>query len=231
MQLIFIHGWAMNHTIWHPAIKALTTGGADYCCKTIDLGFLKSKSTLSNVENISCLTAASELQSDKPTIIIAHSLGVMWALRHLTPLIKVNGFISIAGFSNFTNFTAPDVLAKMQQGLLQNPASQLALFWRRAGCRQLANEFDLSADMNEEALLNGLSNLANWDESQAAAKLNCPALILASKADKIVPEPASLTEWPDQTIHWHETAPHTIQLAEPEWTAHEIVSFISKINA
>lgn len=231
MKLIFIHGWAMNHTIWYPTIKAIKTYKPEVTCETIDLGFIKSGAEINDVKNHSQTNAIEGLGNNGPTIIIAHSLGVMWALRYLGNIPQLKGLVSIAGFSNFTAFTSPDTLVKMQQGISQNPASQLALFWRRAGCRDIAKDSDLSTDLNKQNLLEGLDHLVSWDESQAAAKLNCPKLFLASKADKIVPEAATISEWPGQTILWHNTAPHTIQLAEPEWTAQNIMNFINKNNS
>ncbi len=210
MQLLFIHGWGMNSTIWKSTIVALQS----YECKTIDLGFVEGG-------------ANQPLDESRPTIVIAHSLGTLWFLKNYqngvgeSDLNKLNlkAFISIGGFTNFSSFTPVATLDKMKEGIRENPASQMALFWRRAGCKNFASRENL----NPEKLHEGLERLSTWQAAEEAKALKCPKFILASKADKIVPASATVEQWQDENIIWHETAPHCLQLAEPEWVAEKII--------
>lgn len=234
MQLLFIHGWGMNSTIWYSTIQTLKGHAVKRLdCKTIDLGFVKGGQT-------------HTFDQTQPTIVITHSLGTSWFLKNyqteIFEKLNLKAFIAVNGFTNFASFTAEETLNKMKEGVLANPATQMALFWRRAGCKN----FTSPENLNPEKLHEGLEWLATWDASEEAANLNCPKLILASKADKIVPANAIEEQWysavaatvasgqskehlergqPEapQKITWHETAPHCLQLAEPEWVAEKII--------
>lgn len=233
MQLLFIHGWGMNSTIWDSTIQALKS----LDCKTIDLGFVKGGET-------------SPFDQTQPTIVITHSLGTSWFLKNyqteMFEKLNLKAFIAVNGFTNFSSFTAEETLNKMKEGVLENPATQMALFWRRAGCKN----FTSPENLNPEKLHEGLEWLANWDASKEAASFNCPKLILASKADKIVPASAIEEQWysavaggqpegpleklpeaplNNQKIIWHETAPHCLQLAEPEWVAEKIIEQVQAL--
>ena len=203
--LIFVHGWASNSTIWAPLIEALP----DHDCHTIDLGFIKGGTT-----------TWDSLQT--PAIYIGHSLGVQWLLKN-TPNAKA--LISIAGFANFTSFTDPRTLKVMQRGLSKNPTAQTANFWRQAGDARQTDPEALQADRLSE----GLTWLETWDETTEKEELTCPKLILASKADKIVPPKATEQQWQGETIHWHKTAPHMLPHIEPEWLAKQIKEFLGHL--
>ena len=203
--LIFVHGWASNSTIWDPLIKALP----DHDCHTIDLGFIKGGTT-----------TWDSLQT--PAIYIGHSLGVLWLLKN-TPNAKA--FISIAGFANFTSFTDPRTLKVMQRGLSKNPETQITHFWRQAGYVRQTEPEALQADHLSE----GLTWLETWDATAEKGGLICPKLILASKADKIVPQKASEQQWQAGAIHWHKTAPHMLPHIEPDWLAWQINEFLDHL--
>ena len=251
MQLLFIHGWGMNSTIWQSTIDKLE----EVPCKKIDLGFIKGGQT-------------QELEN-KPTIVITHSLGTLYFLKSVLgkELMSENikALIVIAGFTDFTSFTPLKTIEKMQEGVSSNPAAQMALFWRRAGCKNFAP----SEALNPENLNEGLEWLGAWNAGVEAKALNCPKLILASKTDKIVPASAIEEQWLNSAvaggqskapiksavasepvsggkpegpskntseapikntkISWHETAPHCLQLAEPDWVASEIKQFLQAL--
>lgn len=203
-QMLFIHGWGMNSTIWQTTIEKLQ----GVSCKTIDLGFVKGGKTHS-IEN-------------KPTIVITHSLGTLYFLKAVLgkelSSENIKALIVIAGFTDFTSFTPIEAIRKMQEGVGSNPATQMALFWRRAGCKNFAP----SEALNPENLIEGLEWLATWNAAQEAKALQCPKLILASKSDKIVPASAIEEQWQSENIVWNETASHCLQLSEPDFCAGEI---------
>ena len=212
MQLVFIHGWGMNSGIWQSTIKALQS----YECKTIDLGFVKGGET-------------HAFDRTRPSIVIAHSLGTAWFLKNyeteMFADLNLKALIAISGFTNFSSFTPEETLNKMKEGVLANPATQMALFWRRAGCKN----FTSPENLNPEKLHEGLEWLANWNASEEVLNLNCPKLILASKVDKIVPAGSISQQWKNEKITWHETAPHCLQLAEPEWVAEKIAKQVQAL--
>ncbi len=205
--LVFVHGWGLNSTMWDPLISELKTDD----CHTIDLGFIDGGQT-------------SWQEWEAPAIYIGHSLGSLWVLKalHDKP-INVKGFVSIAGFSDFTQCADERSLQMMQRGIEKKPAAQLTHFWRQAGVPGKPE-----ADMlNQEGLQEGLAWLSTWNEAEKVSVLNCAKCILASKADKIVPKHATENQWQQEHITWHETAPHALPLVEPEWCAKKIHAFLS----
>lgn len=210
-QLLFIHGWGMNSTIWQTTIEKLQ----GVSCQTIDLGFVKGGQT--------------HLIENKPTIVITHSLGTLYFLKKIVgkelSTENIKALIVIAGFTDFTSFTPIEAIRKMQEGLKANPAAQMALFWRRAGCKNFAP----SEALNPEKLIEGLEWLATWNTGVEAKILDCPKLILASKADKIVPASAIEEQWLDHKVIWHETAAHCLHSSEPDWVAEKIKQFLQAL--
>lgn len=210
-QLLFIHGWGMNSTIWQTTIEKLQ----GVSCKTIDLGFVKGGQT-QTIEN-------------KPTVVITHSLGTLYFLKAVLgkelSTENIKALIVIAGFTDFTSFTPIETIKKMQEGVRANPAAQMSLFWRRAGCKNVAP----SEALNPEKLNEGLEWLATWNAAHEAKALQCPKLILASKSDKIVPASAIEEQWQSENIIWNETASHCLQLSEPDFCAGEIKQFLQAL--
>ena len=205
IPLIFVHGWGLNSTMWNPLISELQT----YDCHTIDLGFIAGGKT--NWQNWS-----------KPAIYIGHSLGSLWVLSalHDKPL-NLKGFVSIAGFTNFSECADEKTLQLMQRGIEKKPAAQLTHFWRQAGVPGKPEQLD------QDRLQEGLNWLSSWDERKTVSGLSCPTCIMASKADKIVPSKVTQTQWQQEQIIWHETAPHALPIVEPEWCANHLRDFLS----
>lgn len=214
-KLVFIHGWSFNSAMWGPLISKLN----GYECHTIDLGFIAGgKTTWPDVT--------------EPAIYIGHSLGVLWLLnewkkRDVSP--KPEALISISGFTNFTKFTDPRVLAFMQRSLKKKPETQLNQFWQQAGVEQSLQDELSRKTFDKQQLSQGLTWLATLDGAVQFKNLSCPKLILASKADQIVPEEGSAGQWPEETIIWHETAPHMLPLADPDWLAVKIEGFMENM--
>lgn len=215
-KLVFIHGWSFNSTMWDPLISKLS--GFD--CHTIDLGFIAGgKTTWPDVR--------------EPAIYIGHSLGVLWLLnewQQSDKSPKPEAIISIAGFTNFTKFTDRRVLAFMQRGLKKQPEAQLNQFWQQAGVEQTSLDELSQKQFDQQQLSQGLAWLATLDGAEQFKNLTCPKLILASKADKIVPPEGSAGQWPDETIIWHDTTPHILPLADPDWLAIKIEDFLKTMT-
>ncbi len=212
MQLLFIHGWGMNSQVWDNTIAKLP----EQDCKTIDLDFVKGGET-------------HVLNRTRPTIVITHSLGTNWFLKNYNTEtlgeLNLKAFVAVSGFTNFSSFTPEETLNKMKEGVLANPAAQMALFWRRAGCKNFAP----AEALNPEKLIEGLEWLSTWQTEEEAKALKCPKFILASKADKIVPASAIEEQWQGENIIWHHQAPHCLQLAEPEWIASKILKQVQAL--
>lgn len=207
LDVVFIHGWGMDGCVFDGLSRALNVASG----KTIDLGFIKGGETSSH-------------DTSSPAIYITHSLGTLWLLREwrLKGSPSSSALISLNGFSCFTEFTDPRQLKLMQRGLAKKPAAQMADFWRRAGggCEREA------AHLNPERLSEGLTWLAEWDETETRESLKCPVLALGSAQDAIVPEESFRATWQGRPTIIHETASHMLPLEEPDWCADQINKFL-----
>lgn len=223
---IFIHGWGFNHIIWQGVVDALGISKKGI----IDLGFLGSGSTTFQ---------DTEDDNQAPRVYICHSLGVLWRLQQMiTPtegtakrLPPIKALISVNGFSNFMNFTDAAVLAQMEAGLMKNPEGQLGHFWRSVGAKGWIKD----PVFHVERLREGLSWLKNWERGQDLAASTIPLYAIAARKDRIVPEAATKTEWPEHILKapiiWHETAPHALPLTEPAWLAAHLRQLMAVIEA
>ncbi|GJM01732.1 MAG: hypothetical protein DHS20C08_02330 [Rhodomicrobium sp.] len=207
LDFVFIHGWGMDGQIFNRLSRSLKAEAP----KTIELGFIKGGKTNWNYPA-------------RPAIYITHSLGTLWLLREwrLRGVPSLGALISLNGFSCFTEFTDPRQLKLMQRGLAKNPAAQMSDFWRRAG-----GGFHRDAGgLNAERLSEGLTWLAEWDETKTLASLKCPVLALGSAMDAIVPVENFKATWQDHNTAIHETASHMLPLEAPEWCRDEILKFL-----
>ena len=203
--LVFIHGWGFNASVWDKIIDQLP----DMSTSTTDFGFIGN-------------SAASELVLPDNVIIVAHSLGVLWALKHLPA--QTAGFVSICGFDRFSPPVSRKSLALMQKGLVRNPMAQMTHFWRSCGIKPFADQEQL----NQQALSEGLDWLMDWDGRLQLEKLTCPMHVMASKDDEIVPIEMSRDIWVHKQINWSNTGGHGLPLTRPGWCADQIRQFVEE---
>ena len=151
MDVVFVHGWGFDASVWSALVSKLQNIRAH----TIDLGFFqKSDDT------------APALPDN--AIYIGHSLGVMWLLGNMPQSLR--GFISINGFDCFKDHVPPATVLAMQKQLKRNPETLMHDFW--ANCAAPPPRI-APYDFNMERLHEGLEWLKSWDESAALRTLSC----------------------------------------------------------
>ncbi len=204
MDVVFVHGWAYNAGVWNTLIPAL---GADITAHRIDLSYFGQPS------------APPEFPSK--ALLIGHSLGVLWLLRHLDPSAPPCGFVSINGFDCFGRHTADRTIRTMALQLKRDPASLLDRFWANCG----APPPDRPCTPDIKALQQGLDELAHADMHNVRKDLDCPILALAATQDRIVPESMSRDIWDADQLQWCESDSHVLPLTHAPWCAARIKEF------
>ena len=204
-SLIFIHGWGFNAAIWQGIIARLP--GMSATC--IDLGYIDG-------------AANSTLEIPDKTVIVGHSLGLLWALKHLPS--HPQALISICGFDRFSPPVPRQNLAIMMRGLKRNPMAQMTHFWRSCGIPP----FTTAAQLNQSALQEGLQGLMHWNAQAELKSLSCPVLALAARNDEIVGEEMSQSIWKDQQIVWSNEGGHALPLSRASWCAEQIGQFVDQ---
>jgi pimeloyl-[acyl-carrier protein] methyl ester esterase len=203
MQIVFVHGWGFNAEIWQGIISHLP----DRNVATIDLGFVASE-------------AKSLSSLPKNSVIIGHSLGVLWSLMHM-PARPV-ALISLCGFDRFSPPVPKRQLEIMKRGLKRNPEAQMTSFWRSCDITSYA----APEALNQEKLDEGLDWLMNWNAHAELVNLSCPVHVIAARDDKIVPEEMSCNIWQKQDIDWSPEGGHALPLTHPGWCADQIKSYL-----
>lgn len=191
-KVIFVHGWGYDTSVWDPIIQNLNN--VDVRC--IELGFL-----------------GDEPQTDfdaKDALIIGHSLGVMWALKHIKQTPKA--FISINGFDCFYKFTPAEIFKDIAECLDKDPVNYMKEFWAGNGVKPSKVQ-----NLNVVRIKEGLSWLMYCDENKALKELSCPVSALASMGDKIVPARASKKIWGTHKLLWSKEGDHMLPISNPEF--------------
>ena len=205
MQIVFVHGWGFNASIWKELISHLP----QWDMAAIDLGFIAGDE--GGVEDI-----------PEDAVIIGHSLGVMWSLKHLPSAPRA--LISICGFDRFSPPIARKSLELMKRGIGKRPEVQMHQFWNACGIAPFAPKETL----NGETLLKGLDWLMHWDARAERQGLTCPVLALAARDDKIVSQDMSNSIWTPDQITWSDTGGHALPMTRPSWCAEQIRCFLER---
>ena len=202
IRLLFISGWGFDRSIWD-TVRALLPPEIE--SDFIDFGFMNEKQNLQMPQDLS------------NTLIIAHSLGGLYAMRHIQEThLHPKSFVYFNGFTNF-NLCVPNVvLDKMIEQFAKRPEIVLKQFYKNCGLTTSVSIFS-SLKLHE-----GLKWLREW-ENVDFFKLTCPLKIVLSYDDKIVPIKASRKMW--GTCPWHgeiQTGGHALPLSNPQYCAVKI---------
>ena len=200
MDIVFVHGWGFGPDIWHP-LSGHLNGNHHY----INLEFIEG-------------FAHSDTIPDTP-VVIAHSLGVLWALKNIP---HPAAFISIAGFKNFTSHRPVSALRAMRRQLRSDPGGLMAGFWTECATPLT---YDVKR-LNGPRLAEGLDWLTGWNA--AVQKIDCPVLPFAAKNDTILSKNTTLKEW--RSVHWSNDGGHMLPLNKPQWCAKTIEGFLYDLD-
>jgi pimeloyl-ACP methyl ester carboxylesterase len=251
---ILIHGWSSS---WYAMSPLLPILNRRYRCLAVDLpGYgdsprLPERTTIAGYADI--LAALIRNVSDKPVVLVGHSMGGMisltLALRHpdlvermvlLCPTISgqlslfINLFISpitvLERFSVASRFVAalePQLLSVTDR--LMRPAS----FAERTGISE-ADYHQLRADARRpgQGLVRAETFWAmrDGDLRGQLKQIKAPALVLWGMEDNTVPlRDASVVadEWPDAELRVIPKAGHWPQFETPDFTQRAIRGFLS----
>ncbi len=201
MDIVFIHGWGFDRTVWMRMVDHFT----DHACHFVELGFTGKPPSY---------TFPSQ------SVVVGHSLGVMWALRHAPTTIR--GLVSIAGFDCFSaHIPAKDIRA-MQRNLRSDPEKQMKGFYAACGYIPFYNV----TTMNLMRLDEGLGWLLDWDERPMLRNLPCPVMALGAQDDMIVPSTMTQAIWGRDDLRLSEKGGHILPMTQADWCAQQVKGFI-----
>ena len=202
--IICIHGWGMGPDVWHPLRDHL----AGCHVQLANLGF----------------TGPLARPQAMAPIIIAHSLGLMWALAHVP--LPWSGVIAINSFTRFTRSedgfpgVEPRLVARMQARLGSDPAPVVGDFLARCGLASPPpGPFDAAR------LAEGLDMLHHGDQRQTWQRLTCPIVAVSGGADPIVTPSHSRACFAAPTLI--DGGGHLLPLTHAPWLARRIAAALA----
>ena len=208
MELVFVHGWGFNSTIWRDVLAHLPGDRVHF----IDLQFIDG------------FEGTPEADLPASFIGVGHSLGVLYLLkRHADALA---GLVSIAGFDNFCQHVPARQTWLMQRNLQRDAFGQMQRFWQACA----TGRFCPPAALDRARLSAGLDWLMQWDARPERAALRGPILSLASRDDRIVPPAMTEAIWSAHDIAWLETGGHALPLHQAQWCARQIGHFVENVR-
>jgi len=202
--LVFVHGWGLGPDLWSPIMARLP----GHSMRQADLGFFGAPS--------------------KPVVgtplVIAHSLGLMWALINLprpwAGLVSINGFTLFTRSNNFPGVET-QLLKRMKSRLLVDMNGVVDDFLRRCGM-----EFPHTHRLDQAMLFQGLEWLAEWDTRAQFAQIGCPVLAIGGTADPIVTEAHSRACFSDVPFVTVEGGGHLLPRTHADWLAFRIAAVL-----
>lgn len=130
------------------------------------------------------------------SLIIAHSMGCAEALKvasevhSVKGLVLFNPFIKFVSSDDFKGGWEQHEIDVMKRNLSSNPLSTLKIFYRNCAAPEKF-EVRISAEINKQALEQGLDYLAASDCRPFLSQVRCPCLLICSDMDRIVRQPMS----------------------------------------
>lgn len=199
MDLVFVHGWGFGPDIWSPLAKKLNT----YNHSFVNLDFINGFDPTPPIP--------------EHPIVIGHSLGVLWAIKHIPDMA---GLVSIAGFTRFGNQTA---VKAMQRRLKSDPYGQMTDFW--AACESPLTY--PQKRLNPQKLGDGLRWLMDWDEEHHV--FHCPVKAIAATNDAIVHKDVTGAICND--VNWSTSGGHALPLTQTDMCAESIEGFLHELGS
>ena len=200
--LVFVHGWGMGPELWSPIIARLP----GFTPWLADLGFRGSpvKPFVSN------------------PLVIAHSLGLMWAIIHLprpwAGLVSINGFTRFTRSNHFPG-VAPQHLEQMKLRLGEDMYGVLDRFFHRCGMTH-----PLTQGFDQGMLSQGLEWLSEWDTRGQFSRMDCPVLAICGASDPIITESHSRACFSSNPLIIVKGGGHLMPLTHAEWLASRIAA-------
>lgn len=237
-NLVLIHGWAMNPSVWDGLVDALAQSYRVTCIELPGHGVSDYALPWSLDE---VLQALSE-QLPARCSLIGWSLGGMLALAYTQRYPKrVDSLVLMASSAKFVQAEGwacaqqVGVLEAFMQGLSENAPVTIKRFLRlqtqvKGISRQLKETLSQGGNGLYEGLLSGLTILQQADLRPALADIRCPLLMILGAKDQLIPASAgeaSLKINPDIQLSIIEEASHVPFLSHQTEVVESITQFIA----
>jgi pimeloyl-[acyl-carrier protein] methyl ester esterase len=225
-QKLFLPGWAVPNEAYSGYFHA-----NDIEC--IDFHFFGESSEVFNFDN-----KLAEISSKitEPTILFAHSMGTLFALKLANSSKNIKGLVLFSPFAKFVEdkeYIAQEEknVRSMKTFIKKRPKIVLKNFYSDLFSPQ-KDSLPIPDNLNNENLYLGLDLLQNMDLRDELQKIKVPALIIIGEKDKIVPKETSLyvaNNLSTSKVLLVEDMGHSIPITNKNYYKDEVNDFINKI--
>ena len=248
--IVLLHGWGMNRAIWQPCVANLPETTASRIV-TLDLpGYgdnvdYAGEYGLNDLANWLADTLTQRLGEEYKVTVIGWSLGGLvaqqFALSHPDKIAKLGLIGSTPKFLADTDWAGikPDVLDMFAAQLIKNHQATIDRFLaiQAMGAQTAKQDIKHLKDLvtsaptpNIDALIKGLTLLAEEDLRSQWSQLTCPIFALFGKLDSLVPvkvveKITSLSDKISTTIH--DKASHAPFISHPEQFTHWLLKEVN----
>jgi len=180
MKLVFMHGWSFDASFWHPVCHAL--GQCDMTLLERGYSGARPFTTL----------------PDQPFVLVTHSAGTLWALRHSLPqcrkIIAFNGFARFSQADDFPQGLSIRVLTRMRTRLARTTNETVMQFRR-----QFTPFIPCPPHLDLPVLDEGLVELMEGDGRATAHSLGRSLMAIHGTDDELVSGAMHEASFPDAT--------------------------------
>jgi len=202
-QVLFIHGWAMNSSVWTDIAEALMNDYPQKLIRAVDLPGYGASEYEQNSTSEALAKALEPLLIGKQTILIAWSMGGLIALDLVTrkqcdirQLILVSSTPCFVQNTHWQYAVKADVFESFAQSLKKDYKQTLKRFvmiqamgshTARADIKVLQRQLLLRGEPDLKALEAGIALLLYEDKRQALKEIDdCPISLISGTKDSLI---------------------------------------------
>lgn len=240
-QILFIHGWGMNSSVWVDIANGLNISYPDYLITAVDLpGYGESASYTSETlhKNYNAQSLAQSLQpllEEKQTILIAWSMGGLVAIElaatqkaAISQLILVSSTPRFVQGSHWPHAAAASLFEEFYQNCLKDHRATIKRFLAiqtmgsptaRQDIKFLTTQLLKRGEPDNKSLEYGLNMLLKEDKiEQFRQILNIPINLICGERDTLVHYRGQkqLAKQENITLYSIPTAGHAPFISHPE---------------
>lgn len=224
-DLLLLPGWAIPLSYYAPLLSTIKT---KVRASVFDYGFFPAAPAQESIKIPSLASGCA------PLVVIAHSMGSLFAFRHALSHPSVKAIVLFGAFARFAasgkipGRSIEDIDA-MRKHLQESPEMLLKSFYR-ASASPDPLRIPPPQNLNLQALSEGLEILATEDVSEKLSTLAVPCLDFVSSNDLIVDAPMSsalAALLPKMQTLKFQGAGHLLPITKPQESAKAIDDFLA----
>ncbi len=178
VRYVFFPGWAVAPEYY----RCLNFLDGEWP-EVTDYGFFTAAATFEPRHIPACADAA------EPVVILAHSMGTMFALRAAATRTHIKALVLFSPFARFSEAEGYGgqplrILKAMRMQLRRDPKALLENFYSAMSNPEVIG-FEPGASINVAALDNGLECLMEYDVRELLPEIKCPVLLIQGGMDNI----------------------------------------------